>query len=251
MGLGAIAGGIGAALGGLAGSQGEQATVRRSIGGQTQLGADIDRMFGGQLQQLEGFANVFGEQDVQAGRQGAIDLAEMLKMLSESGGLPTQQDIATARGQAQNLLSGQRAGMANVFAAQTEQANRQAAQLGRSTNDPILQAQLRRQQIEQERELAGQETALTQQIGSSLPLQRLQFQQQRAGVLQGIGDQASALRSNLIGQGTNIQNLLNQIRLGQGTSTQQSGGGLAGALSGALGGAGAALGVVKGFKGLK
>lgn len=247
LGLGAALAG-GAILGGLAGAQGQSQTSRRSIGGQTQLGRDIDQMFGSNLETLGQFADVYGMEDVQAGRQGQLDLAAMLQQLSETGGLPSEQDIQTARGQSQNLLAGQRASMQNAFARQTAQANQQAVSMGRSTNDPILQAQMRRQQIEQERELAGQESALTQQISSSLPLQRLGFQQQRAGVLQGMGAQATTLRSNLMGLGTNVQNLQNQIRLGQGSTTMSTPGGLQGALTGAVGGLGSAVGIAGGIQ---
>lgn len=121
------------------------------------------------------------------------------------------------------------------------QANRNAASLGRSTNDPILQAQLRQQQAGMQSELLGQEQAMTQEIASSLPLQRLGFQQQRTSLLSGLGSQAMSNRISLLGAGTNIQNLQNQIRLGQTSTTLHSGGGMQGALTGALGGAGAGL----------
>lgn len=241
----------GALLGGIAGAQGQQATQRRTIGPESGLSKYIrNDIFQPQLGQLESFADVFGLQDVQAGRQGQLDLAQMLQGLSESGGLPTAQDIQTARGSASNLLAGERASLQNSLSRAQEQSNRQAVQMGRSTNDPILQAQLRRQGIEAEREIAGRETALTQQIGSSLPFQRLQFQQQRAGVLQGIGSQASTMRSNLLNLGTNIQNMENAIRLGQQTTSFSQGGGMQGALTGALGGAGAGLGLLGGINAL-
>lgn len=236
-----------AILGGIAGQQGQKQVVRNRIGGQTSLGRDIDQMFGRNLNTLEDFASTFGLEDVQRGRQAQIDLANELQRMSEGAFLPSTQDINQARTQSQNLLAGQRAGLQNIFERQQDVANRQAAQMGRSTNDPILQAQLRRAQAEQESELLGQEQAMTQQIASSLPLQRLQFQQQRAGVLGGLGNQATTLRSNLLGMGTNVQNLQNQIRLGGSTRTATQGGGMQGFLTGALGGAGAGLGLASGL----
>lgn len=241
LGLGAIAAG-GAILGGLAGSQGETATQSKSIGSQSELGRQLDQIFGRQMGNLEDMAGVYGQQDVAAGRQGQLDLASMLQQLSEGAFLPGTQDIMTARQQSQNLLAGQRAGMQNMFQGMEQSSARNAASLGRSTNDPILQAQLRGQQAQMSNQLMGQETAMTQEIASSLPLQRLGFQQQRASVLSGMGSQAMNNRISLLGAGTNLQNLQNQVRLGSSTVTAQQGGGLQGALTGALGGAGAAFG---------
>lgn len=241
MGSAAAAAGAGAVLGGIAGGQGQTATQQVKIGRQTALGSQIDSMFGRQLNSLEDLASVFGLSDMQAGREASLDLANQLQALSEGAFLPNTQDILTARGQSQNLLAGQRAGLQNIFRGQNMQANRNAASLGRSTNDPILQAQLRQQQAGMQSELLGQEQAMTQEIASSLPLQRLGFQQQRTSLLSGLGSQAMSNRISLLGAGTNIQNLQNQIRLGQTSTTLHSGGGMQGALTGALGGAGAGL----------
>lgn len=228
-------------MGAMAGREQDKVTQGTEVGAQTGLGADLDRMLRGMLPQLQDISSVYGVKDVKASRKANLDLAEMLKRMANGEFLPSGQDFLTARAQSQDLLAGQRMGMQNAFQNQMVQANRNAASMGRSTNDPILQAQLRNSQMQMQNELLGQETALTREIASSLPMQRLQYTSQRAGVLGDMADQASNLRMSLMGMGTNLQNLNNQMRIAGSTTTNLSGGGMKGMLTG--GAAGMSMGM--------
>jgi hypothetical protein len=229
----------GAALGALGGSQGNTATSSTALGGSSKLGKETNKSLRELLEELQGMNKAgAGTKDVSNAVSAQRDFASMLKKFSEGGFQPSSSDYNMANNQAANLFGGQRAAMQNSFLGQTQASNAQASRLGRSINDPILQAQLRTSLFQQENELSGQQNALAQQLAMNAPMQRLQFAGQRSDVLNQLSSQAYNNRMTLAGFGQGVMGLENQLRIGGATTTQNSGGGFGGAVTGALAGAG-------------
>jgi hypothetical protein len=83
------------------------------------------------------------------------------------------RDINQAQQYASNLYAPDRAALEQSFRDQTVDSNRLAASLGRSTNDPILQAKLRTGFMDQMSTLNARQTASAQEIAFQLPQQRM------------------------------------------------------------------------------
>lgn len=233
----------GAVIGGIAGAQ-KQKTRQES-------GIDLDpasalersstRTLEQQLSQLGQLTRAgAGQQDVEAGLSAQRGLADMLAQMSETGGLPTGSDFNTANQFARQVFQGQRQQLQLSQRDARQNAARMAAQLGTTPDDPILQARLAQQQQDAALGLAAQQGSFGAQFAQELPGRRLNFQSQRAQLLQGLSDQAFRNRYNLSSLGQQLQGSERQFRLQTGTrwNTSETGGGLAGALSGAIGGAG-------------
>jgi len=224
---------------------------------QQQAEAGLSKSYG----ELQGMVDAGpGQSDVTAGTNASRGFAEMLQQYSQQGGnLPTAQDMASSQGIAENLFSPQRLAMQNAFSDQSIQANRQAALLGRSTNDPILQAKLAQEQTRQSAMLQAHQGAFSQNFALQQPGQRLNFAGQRASILGGLATQAMSNRQSLAAMGQNILSNQQQFQLatarrhgtGSSTSTTESGGGVKGALNAAIGGFGAGMQMMTGdFKGM-
>ena len=252
--LGLVAGGLGL-LGGLAGAQGNNSsqTTTRNLAPESELEKRGGAVALGQLNELEKlFGAGPGMQDVQAGLTSQRDLASMLSQFAQGGFMPGQQDISQANTLAQQLFQGQQVGLNQAFDTQRQQASRNAARMGRSGIDPVLQNQLMQGQARQQTQLNADIGSYATQYAQSLPQQRLGFAQQLAGVNQGLASQAMANRQALLGLGSQLRGQEQNFRAGTATTTQSTsgGGGFMGGLTGALGGVSAGLQAGKAFQGM-
>lgn len=181
--------------------------------------------------------------DYSKGTQAQRDFAAMLGQYSKSGGLPGQGDLDTANVFAQRAFDPQRVQMQQGFEDQKVEASRLSASLGRSVDDPILQAKLRSEMMRQQSSLGAQQGAFANQMALQLPGQRLGYAGQQAGVLDDIGQRASANRQLLMSLGSQILGNERAFRMNTAErwGEQKSGGGIEGAMNGALGGMGAGM----------
>jgi hypothetical protein len=242
---------IGAAIGGLAGAQGNNSnqsstsTVKVAPAGKEELAAtkDISKQFG-DLQGLVGVGP--GQADVKNAYGAQKDLASLLQSYSQGGYLPTSGDFQTATGFARDAFAPQQTALNQQFQQQGVDAARLAAQLGRPVNDPILRAKLAQQQVSAQQNLASQQTAMSSQMAQNMPMQRLGFAQDFTNLQSNLATQAMSNRQALLSVGQSIQNSERQFRLGTATRTnetqQSGGGGLQGFISGAMTGAGVGMG---------
>jgi hypothetical protein len=238
---GALAGGIGGALGS---SKTTEQTSGINMAPASALENQGSSTMGSSLAQFGQMVNAGpGQSDITNSANAQRSLADMFQQYSQSGGLPSQGDINSSNGIAQQMFAPQQVGMQQAFTDQTINANRQAALMGRSMNDPILAAKLATEQTRQQAMLGAQQGQFAQQYALQLPQQRLQYAQQGASVLDGLATQAMKNRIALASMGESAMSDERNFRIqsGQrvGTSTEKSGGGIGGAISGALGGAGA------------
>lgn len=241
MALAGIIGAVGAGIGGLAGLLGGQSetTYRKEL-----APASASETRGGELalQNLNDLQSLLaqgpGAQDVAAGVGAQRSLADLLKQLQQTGGLPGQEDVQAAQTFAGQVFQGQQNSLANAFEDQRVQASRAQARLGRGGFDPVLQNKLAQEQTRQQGQLAADQGSFAAQFAQQLPQQRLGFAQQYAGVQSGLASQAMANRQALFNLGSQLQNQGQQFRLGS-AATQQitpQQGGFGGFLTGALSG---------------
>lgn len=231
----------GAVLGGIAGAQGNQSTQtsRRILAPESELEQRGGQVALDQLNQLQsmlgGGANA---QDFSQGAQSQRDLAAMLGQFAQGGFMPGQQDISQAGSLAQQLFQGQQVGLNQAFDTQRQQASRNAARMGRSAIDPVLQNQLMQGQARMQQQLNADIGAFGTNLAMNMPQQRLQAMQQLASVQQGLASQAMANRQALLGLGSQLRGQEQNFRIGSSSveQTTSSGGGLGGALAGAIGG---------------
>ena len=147
-----------------------------------------------------------GQADVKNSYNSQLDLAAMLKQYSQAGGAdPTTADISRSNDLAAKLFGGQRVAMQQSFQDQTIAANRQAALMGRSANDPILAAKLAQEQTRQSALLDANQGAYATQYAMQQPAQRLGYAQNYASLQGGLASQAMANRQALLGLGSQIQ----------------------------------------------
>ncbi len=179
----------------------------------------------GAAQSFNNFANAGpGQQDVSNYTGGQRDLASMLQQYSQGGFMPGQQDISKANDFAGQMFQAQRTQQTQAFQDQLTQANRQAALSGRGVNDPILRAKLAQEQTRQGAMLDSQQGAYAAQYAQSMPGQRLQYAQQRVGVLGDMSNQAW----------NNQQQRFNMGNAIKGFQDQNRGGGLMGGVNSAM-----------------
>ena len=112
-------------------------------------------------------------QALQGFRGGQQSFIERLQGLSQTGFRPTQQDIGFGRDVAGQLFGEQREALSQSFEDQTTQSQRLRAQLGRSQDDPILQAKLRTGFIRQQALLGARQGGFAQQLALQQPRERL------------------------------------------------------------------------------
>lgn len=195
---------------------------------------------------------LIGGADQATAMQSSRDLAELLKQYQQGAYLPSQNDISTSNQYAQDLFQWQREQQRQNFVYQTTEANRRAAVMGRSLNDPILANKLAQEQTRQQSSLNAQQGSWATQFALQQPGMRLDFAKQRAATLNLVGDQAVANRQYLMALGQ--QNLANErnYRLAQSgaTVTDSSGGGLKGGIAGGIQGANFLMGLVSGGMGM-
>ncbi len=177
-----------------------------------------------------------GTSDVMAGTQASRSLADMLAQYSKTGGLPGAEDYNTGRSIAAQQFDPQRTALDQQFTQDTTAANRQAALMGRSINDPILRNKLLQNKNNQLAMLNSQQNAAATNFALSQPMQRLGFASQLADVRGNLASQAMSNRQTLLSLGNTLKQqerdfrLNTSTRFGVGNSSSQSGGGLLGGL---------------------
>lgn len=203
-----------------------------------------------------------GASDVAAGSQAQRDLAALLDRVSnqyvDSNGMPTQEDINYSTGFANDIFKPREVAQAQSFREQGTDANRLAAQLGRSIDDPILQAKLRTGFMQQSDLLNADKANLAAQTAYQQPERRMAFNQyglglanQRAGVLSGLASQAFTNRAAIIGMGNQLENsnFNNRYNSAARSTTSTSGGGFKGRVEGATAGESTDLAIFGTFMG--
>jgi hypothetical protein len=180
-----------------------------------------------------------GTLDVSASLNSSRDLASMLGDYAKGGYQPNDSDISSSNDLATKLFGSRQTALNQSFQDQTTEANRLAARLGRSVDDPILQAKLRSGMMRQQDSLNSDKQGWATQYALNQPMQRLNFAGQKANILSGLASQAMSNRNALLSMGSNLLSGERNFRLQQGTQwhtgEQESGGGLKGAISAGLG----------------
>lgn len=165
--------------------------VASAIGGASrptpkfEMGAEQDFEKQGRLnaeQGLAGYRSAMAN-EVAQGSGAQLDLANMLKRYSETGAVPSMEDIARSQTYAQSQFAPQETAMRQAFESQLTQANRAAAVSGRGVNDPLLRAKLAQEQTRQQATLQAQQGAFASQFAQQQPFQRLGFASDRANTL--------------------------------------------------------------------
>jgi hypothetical protein len=220
--------------------------------------SELDK-YGGQLtdsslRSLEGMVNAgpglssIGEANSQYGT-----LASMLGDYSKNGGAPGQQDWLQANDFAKNQFAPQQMQIDQSFEAEQERAKQLAVQMGRSPNDPYIQAQLSKQKMQMQNMMGAQQGAFVGQEARNSAMGRLGFTSQLADLKGSLASQAMANRQALLSLGSGVQqqerNWRYQIsdKWGKNNTEQESGGGMKGALTGAIAGAGVGMGMSGGM----
>ncbi len=225
----------GAVLGGIAGGQKKRSSSTVDVAPASALENQAVSLSGDQLKQLQDLiAAGPGKSDITAAGDAGNNLTALLSRLQQSGGIATGAELDQSRQQSEALFAPERVAMQQAFQDQQIQANRTAARMGRSINDPILQAKLAQEQTRQTQQLNAQHTAYAAQA----PQRQLDMAGQLFNVRQGLASQALANRQNLFAMGQQAISSERNFRLGTAGRSETSGGGLAGAISGALAGAG-------------
>lgn len=185
-----------------------------------------------------------GQQDITNSLGSQRGLAEMFQQYSQSGGWASGQDIAQSQQFAGQIFNPQRVAMQQAFQDQQVQADRQAALMGRGTNDPILRAKLAQEQTRQGSLLEAQQGAYGAQLAQQQPDRRLGYAQQGAEVQSGLASQAMRNRLALSSLGEAMLGREREWRYQTSPKTgfteQLSGGGLKGAATTLFSGAGTA-----------
>lgn len=155
--------------------------------------------------------------DVARGVQSQRDLADMLKMYSEGGNIPSQMDVERASMFAGQVFQPERVAMEQAFSDQARDYSRRAAIQGRSLTDPILAAKLASEQTRQSSMLGARQGSFAAQFAQQQPLQRLSFASDRANLLTGLGNQAMVNRQAILGIGSQLLNQERNFRLNTAT----------------------------------
>lgn len=249
--LGLIAG-AGAALGGLAGLLGgdKEVTTRRELAPASELENRAGATSLDSLNQLQQLVNAGpGQQDVVNGAASQRTLADLLKQLMGSGGMPTAEDTANANMYAGQAFAGQQNSLNNAFADQRVQASRAQARMGRGPLDPVLQNKLAQEQTRQQGQLSADQGAFAAQYAMGAGDRKANYATQFAGVSSGLATQAMANRQTLLGLGQQLRSGEQNFRSGNATTVQNSPqqGGFGGFLTGALAGGATGLKAGNGF----
>jgi hypothetical protein len=207
----------------------------------------LENQAGGAIKQglgdFQSFTNLGpGANEISGGMTASNNLSAMLEQYAKGGFLPGDQDWATANKFASTAYQPQQVAMQQQFQGQQQRAAQLAAQMGRPTNDPIIQAKLSQEYMQGQERLGASQGAFASQFAMQLPQQRLGYTAQLADVKNSLASQAMANRQTLLALGSQVQGQERQFRLQTGTQYQESGGGMKGAITGAIGGLGAGLG---------
>lgn len=247
----AIAIGAGALLGGIAGSQKDVASGSSRSGMNLAPESELEK-YGGKLtndslKSLEGMVNAGpGQEAIGQANSQYESLASMLQGFSQTGGMPGQQDWLNAQEFAKSQFAPQQAQINQSFEDEQVRAKQLAAQMGRTVNDPYLQAQLSKEKMRQQTMLGANQSAFIGQEARNNAMGRLGFTSQLADLRGSLASQAMSNRQALLSLGSGAQQQERNWRMGTAdkwsNQTQESGGGMKGMLTGAIGGAGMMMG---------
>lgn len=221
------------------GAQGDTTTesTNRNLGPETALQRQAEEGTSKDYAALQGEVNAGpGQQDISDYMGNSRSLEALLGQYSQNGGMPSSSDFSQANGLASQAYAGQQTALNQSFQTQLQQGQNSAALMGRDGNDPTLQGALRSAQMLQQQQLSANQGAFGTQLAMQLPQQRLSYAQQQNTMMGGLASQALQNRSALLAQGNSIlggqQNY--QIGASGSTTSNHSGGGLAGAFNGML-----------------
>lgn len=163
------------------------------------------------------------------------------KLLQEMGSGPSAERIASSNKFASDMFAGQQTALNQSMDDQRVQYANQAAQMGRSSADPILAAKLAQEQVRQQARLSSEQGSFA--ANEAMNGASRQFGQQLSG-LTGLSQNAIQNRQAVFSLGSEFANTQMNYRLqtarryGSGTSTEvgTSGGGLKGAMTGGMAG---------------
>lgn len=177
-------------------------------------------------------------------RSGA--LSNLDKLLQELGQGPSEERIQQAGQLGEQLFAPQQTQLNQALEFQRERFANTAAQMGRSSSDPILAAKLAQEQVRQQQQLNAEKGAFV--AGEAINAPSRLFQNQLTG-LAGLSAQAIQNRQAVFSLGSDFTNMERNFRLNTATRTgrtdsfqsQESGGGFKGFAEGFLGGASAGV----------
>jgi hypothetical protein len=180
-------------------------------------GSDLDA-----FKKLLGYSDAGpGTADITNSLDATKSLGDLLKQYSTQGGnQPTQADVDTSNSLATKLYAARQTGLNQSFTDQTTQAARLAASLGRSVDDPILQAKLRTGMMRQQDSLNAEQQGFAANYAQQMPTQRLAFATDRASLLGNLAQQAFSNRAAILGYGNQLQQQSRQWQLASGKQRQ-------------------------------
>ncbi len=232
-------GGLGALLGGMAGSQGQQSTQNyaKQVAPEGALEKQAGDMTSRAMTGFEDMVNYGpGQADVKAGLASQQNLGNFLEQMFNNGGLPNAQQMGFANQLTNDVFAPEQIALQQRFQDAQTFGNRQAARMGRSGSDPILMNKLLQEQTRQQQMLGGQMTAFRAQQAQAMPQQQLQLASQLAQVRSGLASQAMQNRQALFSMGSQLKGQEQNFRAGTASTnvTNTTGGGMLGGLAGAL-----------------
>ncbi len=239
-----------AVAGGIAGAEKDNVDSKSSSGINMAPETDLER-YGGKLtndslKSLEGYVNAGpGESSITDANKQYGSLADMLSEYAKNGGQPNQQDWFSAQDFAKSQFAPQQLQIDQSFDEEQMRAKQLATQLGRSVNDPYIQAQLSKQKMQMQNMLGAQQGAFIGQEARNNSMGRLGYTSQLADLKGSLASQAMANRQALLSLGTGVQaqerNWRYQTGTKWGTNHQESGGGQKGMITGAMAGFGSGM----------
>lgn len=141
---------------------------------------------------------------------------DLLSRFSETGGVPGRRDIDLAQRFAEDIFAPQQVAFEQELEEGRIATGRQAALLGRSTDDPILNAKLAIESARARGRLEAAEGSFASQFALNLPQRRLGFVLQRANIGENIRNQNIRNRLALFGLGSSLVGQERQFRLATG-----------------------------------
>ena len=234
--------GAGALLGGIAGLQGSKG---QSTTSSATAAPESDLEKRAAAAQLKGFDQLEDIQRIQgrAASNASTAYGNLLQQYSQSGGLPTQQDITQGQSFAQQMTAPQQAQIDLAMRQSTEAARQQAGLSGRGPTDFAMNTRLSGQRADLMNQLGAQQTAMGTQYAQQLSQNRLGFAGQFSDLQQGLATQAMQNRMAIMGLGSQIQQAGQNFRSNTATRTTSTPGqqgsllsGITGAFTGATGG---------------
>lgn len=243
----------GAVLGGIAGSEKDVSKqyydnfsrTSVDVGAQSELEKTGEQASLSALQSLQQQLDALQKSPIQA---------QFSSLLKELGTAPSQERINQANQYTEQVFAPRQTALQQSLEDQQRQFAARAAQLGRSTADPILAAKLAQEQVRQQNALAAEKGSFAAQEAINAPLR--QFQNLGAGI-SGLSQQAIQNQSAIFNLGSSLAEQLRNFRIqtatrttqGNGSQTNESGGGFKGAVTGLFGGASAGIKTAQAFGG--